>query len=247
MLRPTESAEDHHLHHHPEPLRIIPSAHSVTRRGMLGASAALAGVVLTGGVLPAWAQKGARPTSQETLGPFYPIDVPADQDADLTIIAGHKDHALGQIVYVSGKVTDMKGAPVPNATLEIWQANAAGRYAHPADQSKSPLDENFQGFARIRTGADGTYSFKTIKPAAYPTGEGDWMRPPHIHFDVRGRASRITTQMYFEGEALNEKDRLLQSHSKGGRDSMMSRTIALSGQQERDAKAVSWDIVLIAG
>lgn len=247
MLRPTASAEDQHLHHHPEPVRIIRPAHGISRRGMLGASAALAGLVLTGGALPAFAQKGIRPTSQETIGPFYPVDVPADQDADLTIIDGHKERALGQIVYVSGKVTDTKGTPVPNATLEIWQANAAGRYAHPADANKAPLDANFQGFARIRTGADGTYRFKTIKPAPYPTGDGDWMRPPHIHFDIRGRASRITTQMYFEGEALNEKDRLLQSHSKGARDTMMSRYVASGGQQERDAKAVAWDIVLISG
>ena len=246
MLTPTAVAEGHHQH--TSLSAIVLQAHALTRRNMLGASMALTGIALTGGILPTFAQKGTiRPTSQETLGPFYPIEVSADVDADLTIIEGRRERALGQFVYVSGKVTNTRGEPVGGAILEVWQANAAGRYAHPADENKAPLDANFQGFARIRTGADGTYRFMTIKPAAYPTGDGDWMRPPHIHFDIRGRASRISTQMYFEGETLNAKDKLLQGHSKGRQETMISKTVATSGQQERDALAVLWDVVLISG
>ncbi len=243
MLIPTAFAEDHHPHRdaHPHPIR----AEGVSRRNMLTGSAGLAGMLLTAGAWPTLAQNSARKvTAEEIMGPFYPLEVPTDHDADLTIIAGRKERAKGQVVYVSGRVTDVHGKPVANGVVEVWQANAAGRYAHPADSSKAALDANFQGFAIVRTRADGSYNFKTIKPGAYPTGEGDWSRPPHIHFDVRGRKSRVVTQMYFEGEPLNAKDLLLQKAQN--KETMMSRTIAPSGQQERDALVAVWDIVLQA-
>ena len=146
---------------------------------------------------------------------------------------------------INGLLNRRLPQPVVNGVVEVWQANAAGRYAHPADTSKAALDANFQGFAIIHTGADGSYSFKTIKPGAYPTGAGDWSRPPHIHFNVRGHKSRVVTQMYFEGEPLNVKDLLLQQAAD--KETMMSRYVAPSGQQERDALVAVWDIVLRAG
>jgi len=96
------------------------------------------------------------------------------------------------------------------ALVDIWQANAHGRYMHEGDTSEAPLDPNFQYWAQMKTDAEGRYRYVTIKPAAY-TAMGEWVRPPHIHYKVSRRGYReLTTQMYFAGEALNEKDLLLQ-------------------------------------
>jgi protocatechuate 3,4-dioxygenase beta subunit len=134
-----------------------------------------------------------------------------------------------------------RGEPVADAVLEIWQANAAGRYAHPGDDNKAPLDPNFQGYARIRTGADGSYRFKTVNPGPYAG------RTRHIHFDVKGRNTRLVTQMYFEGDPLNEKDGLLKRRSAESRKTLISRPVTPTGTQERDALVVTWDIVLASG
>ena len=236
MLNPT-AADDETGHHH-----AAPQPRLITRRGMLTASMAMAGAAFTGVIAPAFGQKAElRPTSEDMLGPFYPVTVPADQDADLTVIEGQAGRAAGQLLYVSGRVVNPRGEPVADAAIEIWQANAAGRYAHPGDDSKAPLDANFQGFARLRAGVDGSYRFKTIKPGAYSG------RTRHIHFDVKGRNTRLTTQMYFEGEPLNESDGLLKRRSPASRATLISRNVAPSGKQERDALVVSWDIVLASG
>ncbi len=242
LLTPTAPTEENHRHIHV-------SGHSqhigITRRGMLTASAALTGAAMTGAISVALAQKAnLRPTSEQVLGPFFPMTLPTDQNADLTVIAGKSGRALGQIIYVSGRVTNVRGEPVANAELEIWQANSVGRYSHPGDQNPALLDPNFEGYAKIRTDADGNYSFKTVKPAAYPTGTDGGSRPPHIHFDIKGRASRLVTQMYFAGEALNEKDRLFTSASVEGRKSLLARYGAPTGKQERDALVALWDVVL---
>ncbi len=244
-LTPTAPTEENHHHIH------LPT-HSqhigITRRDMLTVSAALTGAAIAGVMSSAFARKtNLRPTIEQVMGPFYPITLPADQDADLTVIAGKSGRALGQIVYVSGRVTNVRGEPVVNAELEIWQANSVGRYNHPGDQGSPPLDPNFEGYAKIRTGADGNYSFKTVKPAAYATGVGGWSRPPHIHFEIKGRASRLVTQMYFADEALNEKDKLFTSASADGRKSLLARYDAPSGKQERDALVAIWDVVLVSG
>lgn len=238
MLNPTAADDEAGHHHTAPPPRVVP----VTRRGMLSASMAMAGAALTGVIAPAFGQKAdLRPTSEDMLGPFYPVTVPADHDADLTIIEGQSGRAAGQLLYVSGRVVNTRGEPVPDAVIEIWQANAVGRYAHPGDDSKAPLDANFQGFARIRTAADGSYRFKTIKPGAYSG------RTRHIHYDVKGRNTRLTTQMYFEGEPLNETDGLLKRRSPASRNTLISRNTAPAGKQERDALVVAWDIVLASG
>lgn len=190
----------------------------------------------------------ARPTAEQVVGPFYPVRLPSDQDADLTVIAGKDARALGSVVYLSGRVTNVRGEPVTNAELEIWQANAAGRYTHPADDNPQPLDPHVDGYARIRTGAEGRYRFKTIKPGAYPvTPVPGWARPPHIHFDMRGRDSRLVTQMYFEGEELNTKDRYFDRLPPAGKEALLARYGARSAQQEPDALVAVWNIVLRAG
>ena len=249
MLKPTASTEENHPHIHvPASKSLTLQTQGITRRSMLTASAALTGAAMAGVMSSAFAQKASlRPTSEQVMGPFYPVALPIDQDADLTVIAGKSGRALGQIVYVSGRVTSVRGEPIANAELEIWQANSVGRYNHPGDQGSPPLDPNFEGYAKIRTGADGNYSFKTVKPAPYPTGIDGWLRPPHIHFEIKGRASRLVTQMYFAGEALNEKDKLFTSASADGRKSLLSRYDAPSGKQERDALAAIWDVVLVSG
>ena len=243
MLKPTAATEENHRHIHvPASLPSI----AITRRGMLTASAALTGTAIASIITPAWAQQSRlRPTAEQALGPFYPITLPADQDADLTVINGKSGRALGQIVYVGGRVTNVRGEPIANATLEIWQANSVGRYSHVGDQSTIPLDPNFDGYAKIRTDADGNYRFKTVKPAEYPTGVDGWSRPPHIHFDISGRGSRLITQMYFAGEALNEKDRLFAATN--AKETLLARYSAPSGKQERDALVAAWDVVLNFG
>jgi protocatechuate 3,4-dioxygenase, beta subunit len=245
MRTPTPDLPDFHSHgqadHH------TPIA-QVSRRSVLAGAAVLSGAAFAGSAMSALAQTiaGKLPSTPfQTIGPFYPVELPADQDADMTILGNNKERAAGVIIYVTGRVTDTNGVPVGNATLDIWQANAVGRYAHPADTNKAPLDANFQGFARIRTSADGSYKFKSIKPGAYPTGEGDWIRPPHIHFDVRGNKSRAITQMYFEGEPLNAKDRIL--NSIRNKDTVVAKLDAPSGATEKGALSVRWDVVLVSG
>ena len=122
--------------------------------------------------------------------------------------------AQGALMQVSGRILDEDGRPIPDAIVELWQANAAGRYSHALDQRDAPLDPNFLGHGRVRSDENGAYSFLTIKPGAYPVPVKDtWWRPPHIHFSVLGPStlSRLVTQMYFPGDPLNDWDRILHS------------------------------------
>ncbi|MEQ1648938.1 MAG: protocatechuate 3,4-dioxygenase [Hyphomicrobiaceae bacterium] len=190
--------------------------------------------------------EGLRPaTAEEIVGPYFPVRPIVSTTNDLTVIAGRELRALGQVVYISGRVTDRRGTPVQNAELEIWQANAAGRYPHPADENTAPIDQNFDGHTKIRTDLEGNWRLKTIKPGGYPVTP-DWCRPPHIHFDVRGRASRLVTQMYFEGEPLNEMDILLQ-RSWGGKETAIAHYVGSTGLPEPNALVAVWNIVLLAG
>jgi protocatechuate 3,4-dioxygenase beta subunit len=145
-------------------------------------------------------------TITETTGPsFRPTQfVPI---ADLTTLGAAA--AQGERILVGGRITDEDGRPVPHTMLEIWQANAAGRYDHPGDTHDAPLDPNFHGAGRVFTDADGRYSIQTIRPGAYPwpNGPNTW-RPAHIHFSLFGPAfaTRLITQMYFEGDPLMRLD-----------------------------------------
>ncbi len=144
------------------------------------------------------------PTPRQSTGPFYPLSKPLDQDADLVQASGRNQPAHGQVIRIFGRVLGSDGLPLESARVEIWQANAFGRYAHPGDTSSAPLDPNFQGFGQLTTNADGAYQFRTVKPAPYSN------RTPHIHFRVSGRNFKmLTTQMYFAGETRNERDFLL--------------------------------------
>src|SRR5215203_5243558 len=185
------------------------SVGQLTRREIMRMSAALAGtgVFLSGSA--AFAQQILRRTPNQILGPFYPLGS-LDQNADLTRVPGRPGRAEGQVLNVMGRLLNLKGEPVRHAKVEIWQANAHGRYTHPSDTNPAPLDPNFEGSAILATDSDGRYQFKTIKPAAYPTGPNT-MRPAHIHFQVSGRQDRLATQMYFEGDPYLEPDRFFQT------------------------------------
>ena len=188
--------------------------------------------------------KSAVPTSAQELGPFYPVHHLADTDTDLTRVRGRSGVAKGTPINVLGRVLDQKGNPVPNARLEIWQANAAGRYMHPGDSANpAPIDPDFQGFAILRTDHAGEFKFRSVKPGAYPIGGGR-IRTPHIHMDVTGRSERLTTQMYFPGEELNAKDIVFAYADP--KESVVSRAVdPLSGDPA--ALAYAWDIVLAVG
>ncbi|MDP6951802.1 MAG: protocatechuate 3,4-dioxygenase, partial [Alphaproteobacteria bacterium] len=135
-------------------------------------------------------------------GPFYPPSF-AEADLDMTRIAGSERRADGTVIEVIGRVIDDRCQPIANAEVDVWQANAVGRYSHPRDSSNPrPLDAGFQGQARLRTDADGAYRYLTIVPGAYPVSSS-WWRPPHIHYRVsQGGQIALTTQLYFAGEDL---------------------------------------------
>jgi len=141
-------------------------------------------------------------TVTETTGPRFTAARFAPM-ADLSVMDGKT--ALGERIIVRGRVVDEDERPVPHTMIEIWQANAAGRYDHPGDQHDAPLDANFHGGGRLFSDADGWYQFTTIKPGAYPWGNhhNAW-RPNHIHYSLFGTgfAQRVITQMYFPGDPL---------------------------------------------
>jgi protocatechuate 3,4-dioxygenase beta subunit len=128
-------------------------------------------------------------------------------------LAGQGDkRALGQLIRLRVRVVDEDGAPLPGTVVEAWHCNAAGKYIHPNDSHDAPVDPNFYGAARLVAGDTGLVELRTIKPGAYPVPDtGGWWRPPHVHFSVWGRVwlSRLVTQMFFEGEPLNDADVIL--------------------------------------
>jgi protocatechuate 3,4-dioxygenase beta subunit len=151
-------------------------------------------------------------TLSETTGPVFGHAHVRASDADLT--AQHAGQPLGERIIVSGVVRDEDGRPVRNALIEVWQANAAGRYRHKNDQHDAPLDPNFTGCGRALTDAEGNYRFVTIRPGAYPwRNHANAWRPAHIHFSLFGAGllSRLVTQMYFPGDALLAHDPIFQS------------------------------------
>jgi len=216
----------------------------LTRRQMLEMAVGVSGLAaLTGSI---FAQEAGRLlTPPVTMGPFYPLMKPLDIDADLTLLAGNKTRAEGKIVHLAGRVLNYKGEPVAGAKVEIWQANTHGRYSHSSDPNTAPLDPNFQGFGVQTTDSEGRYRFKTIKPGAYPVAP-NWKRPPHIHFDVAGKINRLTTQMFFAGEVLNDKDRLfLELGSR--RAAAIGKNLPPTKDLEADSLVVNFDIVLDRG
>lgn len=180
------------------------------------------------------------------LGPFYPQIKPADQDSDLTLLAGRQRRAEGKVVYLTGRVLNLRGEPVSGAKVSIWQANTHGRYSHKSDANTAPLDPNFQGFGIQITDAEGRYRFKTIKPGAYPAPVVG-MRAPHVHFEVEAKYDRLITQMFFPSEALNEQDHFLQFVKGPYREAVIARLAPSTYEMDEEALSFVWDIVLLSG
>jgi len=208
--------------------------HHMSRRTFAGAGVATAGILWASGAT-ALADRPA--TAESPMGPFYPMGHPAEADADLTWLKGHKTRALGQVIEVSGRVFDVHGNPVPGATLELWQANAAGRYDHPSDLSKAPLDPNFQGYATLKADAHGDWRIVTVKPGGYDSPIGH--RTPHIHFDLRGQRSRNIAQLYFPEETAGNAADLL--YKQLGAEAATSIAV----RDASDPNKYRWDIVLL--
>ncbi len=183
-------------------------------------------------------------TLTEATGPrFSPSHFPAL--ADLSMTAGKP--ALGERIIVEGRVTDEDGRAVPNTMVEIWQANAAGRYDHPGDQHDAPLDPNFHGEGRVFTDAEGRYRFVTVKPGAYPwRNHPNAWRPNHIHFSLFGSgfAQRLITQMYFPGDPLLDLDPIYHAVAdRAARERLIARFDIALTEPER-ALGYRFDIVL---
>ena len=173
-------------------------------KGRTGRRHWLTGMVAAGLSLAASRASGLASTPRQTTGPFYPYDDSLESDADLVRVDGRRTLAKGVITHLGGVVKDDRGRPIPGALVEIWQCDANGRYHHPRDRRDAPIDANFQGYGRSRTGTDGSYRFRTIEPVAYPG------RTPHIHFVVRGSGFEpLVTQMYVRGAPENAGDWLL--------------------------------------
>src|SRR6266702_8790091 len=214
----------------------------LSRRELLRMSATLAAASVASTRF-AIAQTAEHRTPEQILGPYYPLKG-FDQNADLTSVPGRPGRAKGQVLNVMGRVLNLKGEPVRNAKVEVWQANAHGRYTHSSDPNPAPLDPNFEGSAILFTDSDGRYQFKTIKPAAYPAGPNA-MRPAHIHFQVSGQQDRLVTQMYFEGDPYNNTDRFLQS--AGRTELLITKLLPPTPEFEPESKLVVFDIVLYVG
>ncbi len=181
----------------------------------------------------------------EVTGPLLGHDRVAELDHDLT--QQHEGEPLGERIIVSGRVLDSNGKPVPNTLVELWQANAAGRYLHSGDRHPAPLDPNFSGTGRCMTDSEGNYRFITIKPGAYPWRNHDnaW-RPAHIHFSLFGQAftQRLITQMYFPGDPLFYQDPIFHSvRDPKARERMISR-FDLDTTVPEWALSYKFDIVL---
>jgi protocatechuate 3,4-dioxygenase, beta subunit len=183
----------------------------------------------------------------DPTGPVFGDGYVGPLDSDLT--RQHEGEPVGERIVVTGRVLDSGGGPIPSTLVEVWQANAAGRYAHDVDRHPAPLDPNFTGAGRCLTDADGAYRFVTIKPGAYPwQNHANAWRPAHIHFSVFGRAfaDRLVTQMYFPGDPLFDHDPIFQSiRDPKARELLVSR-FDLETTEPEWALGYRFDIVLRA-
>ncbi len=181
----------------------------------------------------------------EMTGPALGQLRPGEIENDLT--KGHGGEPIGERITVSGRLLDADGRPIADSLVEVWQANAAGRYHHRWDTWPAPLDPNFTGGGRTVTDSDGRYEFVTIKPGPYPWGNhyNAW-RPAHIHFSLLGRSfeQRLVTQMYFPGDPLFPYDPIFNSvRDERARERMISR-FSIDDSQDNWALAYTFDIVV---
>ena len=187
-------------------------------------------------ILPAWAQSAAV-TPRQSAGPFYPDQLPLDDDNDLVHVRGQENPAQGAVTDLTGRVLDRNGRPLRNVRIEIWQCDANGRYRHSRDPGRSDPDPGFQGFGHTLSDQQGRYRFLTIKPVPYPG------RTPHIHAAVFPPGERpFVTQLYVAGDPRNGEDFLFNRVPAESRRLVVSefRTSTRAGIEFEAA----WDLVL---
>jgi protocatechuate 3,4-dioxygenase beta subunit len=205
------------------------------RRLLLGSAATLAG----GSLLPRLARAALLLTPPQSEGPFYPVELPRDDDNDLVRVTGTDAQALGQVTHIVGRVLDAQGRPVPHVLVEIWQCDASGRYLHPRDRGFRERDPRFQGHGQALTDTGGGYAFRTIRPVPYPG------RTPHVHFKLsRDGRELLTTQMYVLGEPLNERDFLLNAVRDPDERARLLVDLRPAPARESGALMGTFDIVL---
>ncbi len=204
-----------------------------------GGIAALVGVPLA--PVAALARDRLIATPRQNRGPFYPETWTGDIDNDLVVLTGEEVRAVGRVLHIQGLVMDVYGRPLPQTKVEIWQADARGVYRHARDNVGGRRgDPWFQGRGRVRTGPDGSYSFRTIRPAPYPG------RTPHIHFRIAApKRRRLITQMYFADEPGNVRDPLLNAIRDPARRARLVVKPEHYDHVEPGAERVHFDVVII--
>lgn len=197
-----------------------------------------AGTLLLGG-RAAYADVLA-PTPAQTEGPFYPVSFPVDLDNDLVQVRGQAAQAMGTVLHLNGRVLNRDGKPAPGALVEIWQSDSMGIYDHPRQSGRDKRDPAFQGYGRMTADASGTYTFRTLKPVAYPG------RTPHIHLKVAtGSGTMLTSQFYIAGEPQNERDGLYRAAARDpAQRARIDMKLEPANGLEPGALATSMDIVV---
>ncbi|MDM4768534.1 protocatechuate 3,4-dioxygenase subunit beta [Pelomonas sp. SE-A7] len=187
------------------------------------------------------------PTASETRGPRLRREDLGALDHDLILNSARGGLPIGERLLIHGVVLDEQGRPQPNVLIEVWQANAGGRYRHPRDQYLAPLDPHFGGCGRTLTDEQGHYRFLTIRPGAYPwpNHRAEW-RPAHIHFSLAGEAwcQRLVTQMYFEGDPLIQRCPIVHSIASEEQIRGLVARYDPAADQAMDLRAYRWDIIL---
>ena len=200
--------------------------------------------VLRSPKLPLWSLQNSL---SEITGPVFRPDELGPLDSDLLLNYAKDGEPVGERTIVHGRVLDENGRGVPNALVEVWQANASGRYRHKNDTYLGTIDPNFGGCGRMLTDSDGTYAFRTVKPGAYPFRNyvNSW-RPAHIHFSISGSgfAQRLITQMYFEGDPLMPADPILNTIPDAAARARLVAALDLNASVPLDSLAYRFDIVL---
>jgi len=213
---------------------IKPNTYSCTRRGFFAKSIIGCASLYTA---PGLFAELLTQTPSQGEGPFFPNKLPLDTDNDLLILNDSITPAIGEVTHLSGKITDIKGNPLRNALIEIWQVDSTGSYIHTGSAGHDKRDKNFQGYGKFLTGMKGEYYFRTIKPVNYPG------RTPHIHVRVSHKNKKVlTTQLYVAGEARNQKDFLLSRAGKH-RDALITAFSPLKESKTGELQA-EFDIII---